>query len=188
MILLVDNYDSFTYNLYQAFGGLGARIDVRRNDAIDIPGILRRHDMIVLSPGPGRPTEAGATPQIIRELSGALPILGVCLGHQAIGEVFGGRIVPARRLMHGKASLIRHNRRGVFTGLSNPMVATRYHSLVVERSSCPACLVITAETEDGTIMALRHREHPTVGVQFHPESIMTPDGERLLRNFLEGRL
>jgi anthranilate synthase component 2 len=188
MILLVDNYDSFTYNLYQYLCELGAKVEVKRNDAIDVGRIAERYDSVVLSPGPGRPAEAGVTPVIVRELSGKLPILGVCLGHQAIGEVFGGRVVRASRLMHGKTSQVKHSGRGLFTDLANPFEATRYHSLIVDRASCPTSLEVTAETEDGIIMGLRHREHPTVGVQFHPESILTKEGKKLLENFLNGVL
>jgi len=187
MILLVDNYDSFTYNLYQYLSELGAKVQVKRNDAVDVGKIIGHYDSVVISPGPGRPCEAGVTPVIVRELSGQVPILGVCLGHQAIGEVFGGKIVRAQRLMHGKTSMIKHDERGLFTGVPNPFEATRYHSLVVERASCPASLEITAETDDGVIMGLRHKNHPTVGVQFHPESILTREGKKLLKNFLEGR-
>lgn len=188
MILLVDNYDSFTYNLYQYLCELGEQVDVKRNDAVSLESIAGHYAAIVLSPGPGRPADAGMTPRIVESLSGRLPILGVCLGHQAIGEVFGGKIVRAPRLMHGKTSQIHHNGSGVFTDLPDPFEATRYHSLVVERDSCPSCLEITAEADDGTIMALRHHEHPTVGVQFHPESILTREGKKLLGNFLAGRL
>jgi len=188
MILLVDNYDSFTYNLYQYLCELGARVTVKRNDAIDVASILKRYDAIVLSPGPGRPAEAGLTPEIVKTCSGKLPILGVCLGHQAIGEVFGGKIVRAKRLMHGKTSAIKHNHKGLFAGLPNPLEATRYHSLVVERESLPSALQVTAETVHGTIMGLRHRQHPTVGVQFHPESILTAEGKALLKNFIDGSL
>ena len=187
-MLLVDNYDSFTYNLYQYFCELGARVTVKRNDVIDVASIATRYDAVVLSPGPGRPSDAGATPEIVRTCSGKLPILGVCLGHQAIGEAFGGKIVRAKRLMHGKTSTIKHNRKGLFAGLPNPLEATRYHSLVVERETLPAALQVTAETAKGTIMGLRHRQHPTVGVQFHPESILTVDGKALLKNFIEGIL
>lgn len=187
MILLVDNYDSFTYNIYQYLAELGARVRVRRNDAIDLARIPHDYEALVLSPGPGRPAEAGLTLRIVKELSGRIPILGVCLGHQAVAEAFGGRIVRAKRLMHGKTSHIHHNSRGVFSGLNNPFVATRYHSLIVERTSCPRSLRITAETDDGTIMGLKHSRHPTVGVQFHPESILTLEGKALLKNFLEGR-
>lgn len=188
MILLVDNYDSFTYNLYQYLCELGARVTVRRNDEIDVDGILGRYESVVLSPGPGRPAEAGVTPLIVRALSGKLPILGVCLGHQAIGEVFGGRITRAKRLMHGKTSMISHDGAGLFSNVLNPFEATRYHSLAVDPASVPAVLHVTAKSEDGTIMGLKHREHPTVGVQFHPESILTKEGKRILENFLAGRL
>jgi len=188
MILLVDNYDSFTYNLYQYLCELGAKVTVLRNDEIAVEKIVARYEAVVLSPGPGRPAESGATPQIVRECSGQLPILGVCLGHQAIGEVFGGEVVPAKRLMHGKTSMIRHNEAGLFSKIENPFEATRYHSLVVDRATLPKVLEITAETDDGTIMALRHKTDPTVGVQFHPESILTKAGMAILKNFLESRL
>ena len=188
MILLVDNYDSFTYNLYQYLCELGAKVTVLRNDEIAVEKITSRYEAVVLSPGPGRPAESGATPQIVRECSGQLPILGVCLGHQAIGEVFGGEVVPAKRLMHGKTSMIRHNEAGLFSKIENPFEATRYHSLVVDRATLPKVLEITAETDDGTIMALRHKTDPTVGVQFHPESILTKAGMAILKNFLESRL
>jgi len=187
VILLVDNYDSFTYNLYQYLAELGAQVRVLRNDAVDVESIGEKYEAVVLSPGPGRPSEAGVTPEIIRRHSGAIPILGVCLGHQAIGEVFGGKVVRAARLMHGKTSMIRHNGRGLFTGVENPFEATRYHSLVVDRESCPEVLKVTAETDDGTIMGLKHVKHPTVGVQFHPESILTRAGKGLLKNFLDGK-
>ena len=188
MILLVDNYDSFTYNLYQYLCELGAKVTVRRNDVIDLDRIGKRYEAIVLSPGPGWPADAGATPEIVQQYSGQLPILGVCLGHQAIGEVFGGRITRARRLMHGKTSMISHDGSGLFSKVPNPFEATRYHSLVVDAPSLPDILQVTATTDDGTIMALRHKTHPTVGVQFHPESILTHDGKTILRNFLDGRL
>jgi len=187
MILLVDNYDSFTYNLYQYLAELGAKVQVRRNDAVDVAKIVGQYESVVLSPGPGRPAEAGVTPVIVSELSGLIPILGVCLGHQAIGEVFGGKITRAPRLMHGKTSMIKHNERGLFSGVPNPFEATRYHSLIVERDTCPRLLEITAETDDGVIMGLRHRDHPTIGVQFHPESILTREGKSLLKNFLSGK-
>ncbi len=188
MILLVDNYDSFTYNLYQYLAELGAKVQVKRNDAIQIDKIVGHYESVVLSPGPGRPSEAGITPVIVKEHSGRIPILGVCLGHQAIGEVFGGKIVRAPRLMHGKTSMISHDGRGLFSGLPNPFEATRYHSLVVEPESCPQSLEITARSDDGVIMGLRHKDHPTVGVQFHPESILTREGKNLLKNFIGGRL
>ncbi len=188
MILLVDNYDSFTYNLYQYLSELGAKVQVKRNDAVEIGKIVDHYDSVVLSPGPGRPTDAGITPVIVKELSGQIPILGVCLGHQAIGEVFGGKIVRAPRLMHGKTSMINHNGMGLYAGLPNPFEATRYHSLVVEPKSCPEVLEVTSRSDDGVIMGLRHRKHPTVGVQFHPESILTREGQNLLKNFIEGRI
>ena len=189
MVVVVDNYDSFTYNLVQYLGELGAEVRVMRNDAVTVETIrAARPDQIVISPGPGRPENAGVTMDVIRELGRETPILGVCLGHQAIGEAFGGKIIRAPRLMHGKTSMIAHNSRGIFSELGNPFEATRYHSLIVERESCPDCLEITAETDNGTIMALRHKVHPTVGVQFHPESILTREGKKLLKNFLDGRL
>lgn len=192
MLLVIDNYDSFTYNLVQYLGELGREfpvaqvIRVVRNDQIDVAGIeVIAPDAIVISPGPGRPDDAGISVAVIRELGPKLPILGVCLGHQSIGQVFGGAVVSAPLLMHGKTSDIHHNGLGVFAGLPNPMAATRYHSLVVERSSLPATLEITAWVEDGTIMGLRHRDYPHLeGVQFHPESVLTPMGKALLRNFL----
>jgi anthranilate synthase component II len=190
MILVVDNYDSFTYNLVQYLGELGAEVQVMRNDAITIDEIAgTRPERIVISPGPGRPEDAGVTMEVIRRLGEQTPILGVCLGHQAIGAVFGGRVIRASAPMHGKTSTIEHDGRGVFTGLEGPFVASRYHSLVVEEGSLPADLEISARTqEDGTIMGLRHRALPVHGVQFHPESILTGEGRRILRNFLEGRL
>jgi anthranilate synthase/aminodeoxychorismate synthase-like glutamine amidotransferase len=190
MILVVDNYDSFTYNLVQYLGELGAEVQVMRNDAVTIDEIAgTRPERIVISPGPGRPEGAGVTMEVIRRLGEQTPILGVCLGHQAIGAVFGGRVIRASAPMHGKTSTIEHDGRGVFTGLEGPFVASRYHSLVVEEGSLPADLEISARTqEDGTIMGLRHRTLPVHGVQFHPESILTGEGRRILRNFLEGRL
>jgi len=186
-VLVIDNYDSFTYNLVQYLGELGAEVEVVRNDAMKVEDLdSGRWDRLVISPGPGVPSRAGITPEAVRRLSGRLPILGVCLGHQAIGEVFGGRIGRAPILMHGKISSIRHDGRTVFLGLPNPFEATRYHSLIVERQSVPACLEVSAWTDDGIVMGLRHREHPTEGVQFHPESILTLEGKRLLGNFLEG--
>ena len=189
MILVIDNYDSFTFNLVQYLWELGASVEVFRNDKIDIAGIRnRRPEALVLSPGPCTPSEAGVCVPAIRELSGAVPILGVCLGHQAIGQAFGGRVVRAKRVMHGKTSPIQHDGSGIFSGVQAPLEGGRYHSLVVERDSLPPILRITASSQDdGEIMAIAHREHPTVGVQFHPESVLTPDGKRLLANFLEGR-
>ena len=189
MILVIDNYDSFTFNLVQYLWELGASVEVFRNDKIDIAGIRdRRPEALVLSPGPCTPSEAGVCVPAIRELSGAVPILGVCLGHQAIGQAFGGRVVRAKRVMHGKTSPIQHDGSGIFSGVRAPLEGGRYHSLVVERDSLPPILRVTASSQDDEeIMAIAHREHPTVGVQFHPESVLTPDGKRLLANFLEGR-
>jgi anthranilate synthase/aminodeoxychorismate synthase-like glutamine amidotransferase len=185
MILLIDNYDSFTYNLFQYLSELGAKVKVVRNDHIDVPGIRRLDpSAIVISPGPGNPDQAGVSLAVVRELSGELPILGVCLGHQSIGQAFGGRVVRAERMMHGKVSRVYHSNAGVFRGLSVPFTATRYHSLVVDRDSLPECLEVTAQTQECIIMGLRHRTHPTEGVQFHPESIMTEEGKLLLGNFL----
>jgi anthranilate synthase component II len=192
MILVIDNYDSFTYNLVQYLGELGAELpvaqDIRvyRNDQISLDEIRSlQPDAIVISPGPGRPEDAGISPMVIRELGPIVPILGVCLGHQGIGLVFGGAITSAGELMHGKTSPIHHTGVGVFAGIENPMQATRYHSLVIERATCPDVLEITAWVDDGTIMGVRHREFPHIqGVQFHPESILTGAGKELLRNFL----
>ena len=185
MLLMIDNYDSFTYNLVQYFGELGEEVRVVRNDAIDIKGIAALGAArIVISPGPCTPKEAGVSVPLLREFAGKLPILGVCLGHQAIGEAFGARIVHAGRVMHGKTSDIRHTSKGVFAGLPSPFRATRYHSLAIERSSLPDCLEITAECEDGEIMGVRHRQFALEGVQFHPESILTEHGHALLKNFL----
>ena len=189
MILLIDNYDSFTYNLAQILGQLGQDLFVRRNDRITLDEIAAlRPERIVISPGPCTPREAGISVELIRRFAGTLPILGVCLGHQAIGEAFGGRIVRAPRLMHGKTSEIRHDGKTVFRGLPRPFTATRYHSLIVERRTLPRCLSISAETDDGIIMGFRHREYPVEGVQFHPESVLTDAGTKLLRNFLAARL
>jgi anthranilate synthase component 2 len=185
-LLMIDNYDSFTYNLVQYLGELGAEVEVLRNDAAPVEALLaRRPDALVISPGPGRPAEAGVTIPALRAFAAeGIPVLGVCLGHQGIGEAFGGRVVGARTLMHGKTSLIHHDERGVFAGLPNPFEATRYHSLVIEHDSCPAVLEVAAWTDDGEIMGVRHRELPVEGVQFHPESILTVEGKRLLANFL----
>lgn len=193
MILVIDNYDSFTYNLVQYLGELGAQlpvaseIQVYRNDKIDLEQIKKlQADGVVISPGPGRPEDAGVSGSLISQLGSTVPILGVCLGHQSIGQVFGGKIVSAPVLMHGKTSEVHHTGVGVFRGLANPFTATRYHSLVIERSSCPDVLEITAWVEDGTIMGVRHRNYPHLeGVQFHPESVLTASGKQLLRNFLE---
>jgi anthranilate synthase/aminodeoxychorismate synthase-like glutamine amidotransferase len=185
MILLIDNYDSFTYNLVQRFGELGESPVVYRNDAVTIPAIERlKLDRIVISPGPCTPREAGVSNAVISHFAGRIAILGVCLGHQCIGAVFGGEVVRAARLMHGKTSRIHHDGRGVYRGLPNPFTATRYHSLVVREDSLPHCLVATAHSETGELMGLRHREFAVEGVQFHPESFLTESGTELLRNFL----
>jgi anthranilate synthase/aminodeoxychorismate synthase-like glutamine amidotransferase len=184
-VLLVDNYDSFTYNLYQYLGELGAEIRVVRNDELTAEAAVSlAPDRIVISPGPGTPDQAGITLELIRRAAGRIPVLGVCLGHQALGQAFGGDVRRAPKLMHGKTSEIHHDGRGVFRGLPVPFTATRYHSLVVERASVPESLEITAWTDDGIVMGLRHREHALEGVQFHPESILTTVGKDLLRNFL----
>ena len=184
-ILVIDNYDSFTYNLVQYFGELGAEVTVKRNDQTTIEEIKKkRPDRICISPGPGRPENAGISENIVRQLGMETPILGVCLGHQCIGQAFGGKIVRAERLMHGKTSLIRHGNSGLFQNTAEPLEATRYHSLIVERASLPDCLTITAETAEGEIMGLQHRDYPVHGVQFHPESILTSEGKKLLANFL----
>jgi anthranilate synthase/aminodeoxychorismate synthase-like glutamine amidotransferase len=186
-ILVIDNYDSFVYNLVQYLGELGAEPVVHRNDQITLEGVRSlQPDAVLISPGPGRPADAGISNDLIRELAGAVPLLGVCLGHQCIGEVFGGQVVRAAELMHGKTSMVTHTGAGVLRGLPSPFEATRYHSLVVERSGLPDVLEVTAETADGTIMALRHRELAVEGVQFHPESILTTAGHQLLANWLEG--
>ena len=185
MILVIDNYDSFTYNLVQYFGELGEDPVVRRNDRVTISGIEEMSpERICISPGPCTPNEAGVSNDVIKAFAGRLPILGVCLGHQCLGQVYGGNVVRAGRLMHGKTSPILHNGRDLFEGLPNPFVATRYHSLLVQRESLPECLEITAETAEGEIMGLRHRILPVWGVQFHPESILTTHGKELLANFL----
>ena len=187
MVLVIDNYDSFTYNLVQYLGELGAEIRVMRNDTVSADEVAAaRPDQLVISPGPGRPEQAGVTMEVIRRLGASTPVLGVCLGHQAIGAVFGGRVVRADVPMHGKTSTIEHDGRGVFNGISAPFVASRYHSLVVSDEALPAELEVTARTrEDKTIMGLRHRAWPIFGVQFHPESILTGEGHHILRNFLE---
>ncbi len=187
MLLVIDNYDSFTYNLVQYFGELGADLIVRRNDRITLSEIRDlKVDRICISPGPCTPREAGVSNEVIREFGPAIPLLGVCLGHQCIGHVFGADVVRSQRLMHGKTSLIHHHGDGVFTGLPNPFEATRYHSLIVQRDSIPGdTLEVTAETDEGEVMGLRHRHFPIHGVQFHPESILTTAGKALLKNFLE---
>ncbi len=186
MIVIIDNYDSFTYNIVQAIGELGAQMKVVRNDEItvdQIEGLEPTH--LLVSPGPCTPEQAGISVEAIRRFAGRLPILGVCLGHQSIGAAFGGRIIRADRLMHGKTSMIRHDGKGLFHGLANPFEAMRYHSLLVEEDSLPTCLVATAWSGQGELMGIRHRELPIEGVQFHPESIMTPEGIKLLKNFVE---
>jgi anthranilate synthase component 2 len=184
-VLVIDNYDSFVYNLVQELGELGADPVVYRNDAIDVAGIRDdRPDAVLISPGPGRPDDGGVSMESIRALAGEVPLLGVCLGHQCIGQVFGGEVVAAPHLMHGKTSEIHHDEQGIFAGLPNPFVATRYHSLVVRPDSVPDELIVTATSTDGVIMGLRHREFPLEGVQFHPESVLTAAGPALLDNFL----
>ncbi|KWX80585.1 anthranilate synthase [Paenibacillus riograndensis] len=188
MILVIDNYDSFTYNLVQYLGELGEEVRVSRNDEITIEEIeALAPDHILISPGPCTPNEAGISLALIQHFKGIIPIFGVCLGHQAIGQAFGGNVIRAERLMHGKTSPIHHNGTSVFEGLESPFTATRYHSLIVERETLPDCLEITAETAEGEIMALRHKEYPIEGVQFHPESIITNHGHTMLRNFLKRR-
>jgi anthranilate synthase/aminodeoxychorismate synthase-like glutamine amidotransferase len=187
MIAMIDNYDSFTYNLVQYLGELGGEVRVFRNDAItvdELAALAPSH--VVISPGPGTPDDAGITLALIERLAGRVPLLGVCLGHQAIGQAFGGKVVRAGRVMHGKVSRIRHDRKGVFENIENDFIATRYHSLVVERESLPACLAVTAQSEDGEIMGLRHRGLAVEGVQFHPEALLTEHGHRMLQNFIEG--
>jgi anthranilate synthase/aminodeoxychorismate synthase-like glutamine amidotransferase len=186
VILLLDNYDSFTYNLAQYLGELGCTVEVHRNDRISVEEIAhRKPERIVISPGPCLPQDAGISVELIQKLAGKIPILGVCLGHQALGAAFGGKIIRAPKLFHGKTSEIQHDGKSIFKKLSNPFTATRYHSLIVERKSLPRELAITAETSDGIIMGLRHRRHKVEGVQFHPESILTQSGKLLLQNFLQ---
>jgi anthranilate synthase/aminodeoxychorismate synthase-like glutamine amidotransferase len=185
MILVIDNYDSFTYNLVQYLGELGAKLEVVRNDAMDVDALARmRPERVVISPGPGNPDQAGVSLEIIRRLGPTTPLLGVCLGHQSIGQAFGATVSRARLQMHGKTSEIRHDGKGVFAGLANPFTATRYHSLIVQADTVPADLEVSAHTEDGVVMGLRHRRFPIEGVQFHPESILTVEGKKLLANFL----
>lgn len=186
MILMIDNYDSFTYNLVQYLGELKQEVKVFRNDKITIAGIKKlAPKKIVISPGPGRPEDAGISPEVIRRFAGRIPILGVCLGHQAIGYVYGGRIVNAKNLMHGKTSLIYHNQKTIFKGIPNPFEATRYHSLLVEKKSMPDCLEVIAWTKDNEVMGLKHKAYPLWGMQFHPESILTKEGKHILSNFLK---
>jgi len=186
MIVMIDNYDSFTYNLVHAFGSLGAEIRVFRNDAVAADEVIgMKPEAIVISPGPCTPKEAGISVELIRKTSGRTPILGVCLGHQSIGEAFGAKIIGAKAIMHGKTSMVTHNGQGLYAGLKNPFIAGRYHSLAIARDNLPAELLVEAESEDGEIMGIKHRTHPTYGIQFHPESVLTPSGKRLLRNFLD---
>lgn len=189
MILLIDNYDSFTYNLYQYIGEFYPRIEVVRNDEITVEEAINSGaERIILSPGPGKPEEAGICVNLIKELKGRIPLLGICLGHQAIGYAYGGRIVSADKILHGKTSMIIHNGHGVFYGIKNPICGTRYHSLVIEKESLPQELEITAYTSEGTIMGIRHKSLPVYGLQFHPESILTENGKQILKNFLGGIL
>ncbi|NNF98267.1 MAG: aminodeoxychorismate/anthranilate synthase component II [Desulfobacteraceae bacterium] len=186
MVLVIDNYDSFTYNLVQYLRQLGSRVLVHRNDAVTLPDIKRlKPDALVISPGPGRPEGAGICLPVVKVLSGSLPILGVCLGHQTIARAFGAGIVPAGSLMHGKSSLVEGDGESIYQGINKPFQAMRYHSLAVSPDDLPDCLKVSSRSDDGEIMGLRHRHHPTEGMQFHPESIMTPLGKRLLRNFLK---
>jgi anthranilate synthase component II len=186
MILMIDNYDSFTYNLYQIIAQHNPQVEVVRNDKISLEEIaLKKPQAIILSPGPGQPTDAGICIPIINTFSGQIPILGVCLGHQAIVHAFGGQVIRAPSIVHGKSNLIYHNGKGIFVNMPQPFAAGRYHSLIAEKESLPACLTIDAQTQDGIIMAVQHKQHLTIGVQFHPESILTPDGSVLINNFLQ---
>jgi len=186
VILVIDNYDSFVYNLVQYLGKLGKKIEVYRNDKISLEEIREKSpEAIVISPGPGRPENAGISEDIIEHFAPSIPILGVCLGHQCIGEVFGAKVVLAKNLIHGKTSIIYHNGRNIYQGIENPFVATRYHSLIIKNDSLPSCLMKTAWTEEDEIMGIRHKEYPVFGMQFHPESILTKVGEKLLRNFIK---
>ncbi len=186
MLIMIDNYDSFTYNLVQYIEGMGEKVMVFRNDGISLSKMEKLGpDSIIISPGPGRPETAGISLDVIRSFSGKIPILGVCLGHQSIARAMGGKIVHAKKIMHGKTSVITSDGKGIFKGIKKPFQAMRYHSLAVSKQDFPDCLAITSESEDGEIMGIRHKEHPTEGIQFHPESIMTPIGKRLLRNFLK---
>lgn len=187
MILVIDNYDSFTYNLVQYLGELNAQMEIYRNDKISIDQIKEKSPgAILISPGPCTPNEAGISVELIRRLGPKIPILGVCLGHQAIGQAFGAKVIRAPYLMHGKVSQIEHDGRTIFEGIPSPFTATRYHSLIIERESCPDVLQVSAQTDDGLIMAVRHRHYPVEGIQFHPESILTDNGKKLLKNFLDG--
>lgn len=186
MIVMIDNYDSFTYNLVHALGTLGAEIRVFRNDVIGADEVIQmKPEAVVISPGPCTPKEAGISVELIRRISGKIPVLGVCLGHQAIGEAFGAQIGQAKKIMHGKTSLITHHEKSLYSGLKNPFIAGRYHSLIIRRASLPPELLVEATSEDDEIMGIKHKDHPTYGIQFHPESVLTPSGKRLLRNFLD---
>ena len=186
MITLIDNYDSFTYNLFHAFGSLGSDMKVFRNDVVSVEEVAAmKQEAIVISPGPCTPGEAGISVELVRRMSGKVPILGVCLGLQAIAEAFGAKVARAKCIMHGKTSMVSHHGKGLYKGLKNPFIAGRYHSLAIVRDSLPPDLIIEATSEDGEIMGIRHSQHPTYGVQFHPESILTPSGNRLVRNFLD---
>ena len=185
MLLLLDNYDSFTYNIYQLFSDIGAQVEVVRSDKISIDGIRAKdYRGIIISPGPGIPQDAGISEEVIRQLGGEIPILGICLGHQAIGEVFGGRVVRAGEIVHGKASPIRHFGTGLYRDIPNPTEVARYHSLIIARESLPDVLDVTSQLDDGTIMGVRHKTLPIEGIQFHPESILTPEGRRMMQNYL----
>jgi len=185
MLLILDNYDSFTYNVFQLLSELGAEVEVIRNDQTTVEDIrAKKYDAIVLSPGPGIPSDAGITEQVIRELGGEVPILGICLGHQAIGEVFGGKVVRAGEIVHGKTSPLHHNGKGLYEGIPQNVPIGRYHSLVIDRATLPDCLEVTSDLADGTIMGVRHKAKNIEGIQFHPESILTPDGKKMMENFL----
>ena len=185
MLLLLDNYDSFTYNIYQLFSDIGAQVEVVRSDKISIDGIRANgYRGIIISPGPGIPQDAGISEEVIRQLGGEIPILGICLGHQAIGEVFGGRVVRAGKIVHGKASPIRHSGTGLYRDIPNPTEVARYHSLIIARENLPDVLDVTSQLDDGTIMGVRHKTLPIEGIQFHPESILTPEGRRMMQNYL----
>lgn len=185
MLLLLDNYDSFTYNIYQLFSDIGAQVEVVRSDKISIDGIRAKdYRGIIISPGPGIPQDAGISEEVIRQLGGEIPILGICLGHQAIGEVFGGRVVRAGEIVHGKASPIRHSGTGLYRDIPNPTEVARYHSLIIARENLPDVLDVTSQLDDGTIMGVRHKALPIEGIQFHPESILTPEGRRMMQNYL----
>ena len=187
MILLIDNYDSFTYNVYQAVTNLGYPTEVIRNDQTSCEEIAAaRYDAVIISPGPGTPDDAGISKQLVKHLAGSVPVLGICLGHQVIGDVFGGKVVRAPKPVHGKVARVSHDGQGIYADIPQPFIAGRYHSLIVDRPSLPKCLTITATTDDGLIMGLRHNRYAVEGIQFHPESILTPDGNRILQNFLSG--